>query len=634
MRRIVNVALALLAFELLWVIVSGAPVGRASFVLRLLLLGGLMLARFGGPQLVLWLLLLPTLFQFHFAGGRLGGDGVMYYVYTRSLVKDADLDFANEYAHYGLANRGDLQMPTATGLRRSIFAIGPGLLALPGFAVGELVARGQALMGHPHDLSGYGPAHRNGVALSSLLYGFAALLLIHDLLRRHFREGTALFATLLLWGTSFLHWYMVQQPAMSHAPSTFCAALVLWLWDRWQAKSDVWRAAVLGLALGVAMCVRWQNGVLLLLPALDLLKQVRGHGRATLARAAALGVGTLLGASPQLLAWKALYGEFLLRYPPHGADFLRLDHPFLLETFFSSRHGLLSWTPALWLGYLGFLPLFARRRPLALALFAPLLVMSYVNACSGDWWAGGSFSNRRFDSLLPIFAFGIAAAIDALRRFAAAHTHAALFGCALPFVAWNLALAEQTRRDWIPRDDTVAFKQLAGNAAQVVSDRFGFPTTWPASWLFAWRQGLSPGRYDLGVGRYLFYRQNNLNGLIQAGNPEHAALLPAGFGRIEDMQGAPARRIAERARLLAPLDEPEPLELRLGVRALAGPVVASVSVNGSEIGRVDVLPDDWQEPRLVAPAALWRRELNDVVIETRGGPLALREVRFVRSERP
>jgi hypothetical protein len=88
-----------------------------------------------------------------------------------------------------------------------------------------------------------------------------------------------------------------------------------------------------------------------LLPSLDLLVSCAARRRATLARGAALGLGTLLGASPQLLAWKALYGEYLLRYPPHGADFLRLDHPFLLETFFSSRHGLLAWTPALWLGY-------------------------------------------------------------------------------------------------------------------------------------------------------------------------------------------------------------------------------------------------------------------------------------------
>jgi len=631
LRRISGALLALAGLELLVVIVTGSGVGRAGFLARLFVLGLLIASRVSAARRLLLLLLLPTLFQFQFAGGRLGGDGVMYYVYVRSLMKDADLDFANEYAHYGLADRGDLSMPTSTGLRRSIFSIGPGVLAVPWFATGEVVARAQALLGNEADLSGYGPAHRNAVALGNLLYGFAAVLLIHGLLRRHFSESTALLAALAVWGTTFLHWYMVQQPLMSHAPSTFCAALVLWLWDRWRGALSAGRAAALGLALGLAMCVRWQNGVLLVLPGFDLLKLARARPRSAFVPALALGLGALVGAFPQLAAWKALYDEYLLRYPPHGTDFLRLDHPFLLETFFSSRHGLLSWTPSLWAGYLGFLPLFVRRRPLAMTLAVPLVVMSYVNACSGDWWAGGSFSNRRFDSLLPIFAFGFAAAIDALRGFLAARAHAGLLLCALPFVAWNLALAEQTQHGMIPRDDTVAWPRLGGNAAQLTSDSVGFPTTWPASWLFAWRHGLSPGRFDLSAGRYLFYRQNNLDGVIDLANPDHASLLAEGFGRVEDFDGIAGRRVGERARLLAPLDVPEPLELRVGARALSEPVEATLRINGTEVGRFHVLPGAWQEQRAIAPAALWRRELNDVEIETRGGPLAVSAVRFVRT---
>ena len=75
------------------------------------------------------------LVQFHAFGGRIGGDGVIYYVYVRSLVKDADLDFTNEYTHYGLIDRGDLTVPTrdrpAAG--RSSRS-GPGWPGLPFFA--------------------------------------------------------------------------------------------------------------------------------------------------------------------------------------------------------------------------------------------------------------------------------------------------------------------------------------------------------------------------------------------------------------------------------------------------------------------------------------------------------------------
>ena len=94
-----------------------------------------------------------------------------------------------------------------------------------------------------------------------------------------------------------------------------------------------------------------------LLPAATLVLARRsrpGAGRGPAARPA-LGWPSPLGVLPQLLAWKAIFGTYLLADPPQGRDFLRLDRPSLLETFFSSRHGLLFWTPVLWAGFLGYL---------------------------------------------------------------------------------------------------------------------------------------------------------------------------------------------------------------------------------------------------------------------------------------
>src|SRR5919108_1212656 len=97
----------------------------------------------------------------------MSGDGVMYYVYVRSLLKDGDVDFTNEYAHYGLLEREDLRVPTRTGHRRSVFSIGPALLWTPSFLLGDAVARVQGMRGESSDLSGYGPTYVNAVALGS-----------------------------------------------------------------------------------------------------------------------------------------------------------------------------------------------------------------------------------------------------------------------------------------------------------------------------------------------------------------------------------------------------------------------------------------------------------------------------------
>jgi len=254
--------------------------------------------------------------------------------------------------------------------------------------------------------------------------------------------------------------------------------------------------------------------------------------------------------------------------------------------------------------------------------------MTYVNACSGDWWAGGSFSNRRFDSLLPILAFGLAAAIDAARAALFARPQVALGLVALPMVVWNVALMEQVRRGMVPRDDTLAFPRLVGGAARVVADAVGSPTTWPASWLFAWRHRRPPGQYDLLVGRYLFYRQNNLGGHVEVGGPGAEDTLGEGWGPAQTVDGIRGRALRGRARLFAPLDVPEDLELRVRARAPAGTEVR-VSVNGRDAGRFWAEPA-WLEARVRAGAGFWRRELNDVVLEASGQDVLVSGVDFVR----
>ena len=475
----------------------------------------------------------------------------MYYVQLHSLLKDGDLDLTNEYAHYELIEREDLRVLTKTGLRRSIFAVGPAVAWAPFFAVGEAVGRLERAAGHATDLSGYGPVHVNATALGSFLYGFAALVLAYDLARRHFGDALALASVLLVWAGSFLHWYMVHQPTMSHAPSAAGAAFVIWLWDRSRADRSARGYLLLGLATGFAMCLRWQNGVLLVLPAIDLLLAAWRRARPwspLLGGGALLGAGAILGALPQMLAWNALYGMWLLPYPPHGTDFVRLDHPYVLQTLFSSRHGLLSWTPLLWAGFLGFYWLLRRRRALALPLLLPLVLMTYVNMCSGDWWAGGSFSNRRFDPLLAPFALGIAACLEVGRELLLRRPQVLLAAVVLPLVVWNAGLWEQVRRGRIAREGGASFPQLYGNTARLVADGVGSPSTWPASWIFAARAGpaAEPVRSAGGALPLLSPEQPRGPGRARRRRRRRAARRGLGRGRGERDREGPAHRTGRR----------------------------------------------------------------------------------------
>ena len=139
-RAVLWTALAVLALDVLLVLVTpgrsllsplGAPPAGALALGARLLLAAALLLFLPVPRRALWLLLLPTLLHFHTVSGRLSGDGVMYYVQLRSLMADHDIDLTNEYRETGLLERPELRVPTRTGLRRTVFSIGPALLARP-----------------------------------------------------------------------------------------------------------------------------------------------------------------------------------------------------------------------------------------------------------------------------------------------------------------------------------------------------------------------------------------------------------------------------------------------------------------------------------------------------------------------
>jgi hypothetical protein len=556
---------------------------------------------------------------------RLDADAVEYYSHLRSLYFDHDVDFANEFEHFGILSRWDKAQPTATGHRRTVFSVGPALLWMPFYAAGDQVARAR---GDVQD--GYSPSHIRAVCLGSLAYGLIGLLLVHGLLETRFTAPVPFWTTLLLGYATFLFWYMAYEPVMSHAASFFLAALVLRLWWDRGAELQLGRAALLGLLIGLAADVRWQNALLLSLPAATLALERQRPARMA-GNAVALIGGFGLAVIPQLLVFKAIYGVYVLAYPVQGRGFLHLDRPALLETLFSSRHGLLYWTPVLWAGFLGLLGLFAKDRRTALSLAVPILVMTYINASSGDWWAGGSFSNRRFDSVLPFLAVGLAASLAVVRRLAARRPGALLAAAGMGLALWNGLFMEQYRRGVIPRDDTVSFPRVAENSADLLATAVGSPLAWPANWIFTLRHRLPADRYDLMVGKYLFFMQNNMDGLVDVGaDPaQDQAVLADGWGVRVPCAEAVCRAVEGRARLLAGLAAPEMLDVT--ARA-SGSGQLRVFVNGTGVGE-GPLAEGLGDVTARVPAARWRSGLNDVVLETSpGGTALVDKVLFSRME--
>jgi hypothetical protein len=343
-------------------------------------------------------------------------DAAYYYAYLPSLVLDRDVDFTDEYKV--VANFYRFR-PTPTGKPGNVFGIGPAIFAAPAFVVGH----GVALVTGARD-DGYSRIEECLVLWMSILATAGALWCAYRLCRR--RVGGELAAYLgpvvaIVAGPVF--YYAVRQPGYAHPFATFFVALLV---ERWDASYDGPRPRslrtwiVLGLCAGAAVLARPQLAPWGLVLVAALVDDLRHRGdtpaRPLVARWAVGGAAAFVAIVPQLAAWKVLYGSWLT--VPQGDGFMRWDAVAWSEVLFSSRNGLFPWAP-LYLPMLVGVVAAARRHPrLVIALVLGLAAQAAVNGAAWDWWAGGSYGGRRFDSTYIVFAFGGAVIFDVGLRLA------------------------------------------------------------------------------------------------------------------------------------------------------------------------------------------------------------------------
>ena len=430
------------------------------------------------------LMLLPlVLAALYLQPQRVASDGIFYYSPLHSLVVDGDLDFENEYRVLG-APAGYFQR-TETGRLPNNFSIGPALVWIPWFVLAHLL--GVLGLYRP---TGFGYPYFTAIATGTVVAGFVGVVCLFRFVRCYFPSGIAFVSTLLVWLATFHVWYMVFEPSMSHAMAMASVAGFLLLTH--EGAHGVKAFVLLGALGGVVALMRWQNVVFV---PVAFAVSWSMHGRPKVREITAAGAAFFLVFSPQLVYWKALYGRFFLI--PQGGGYIDWTAPELEAVLFSSRHGLLSWAPVLWLGVLGLAGFFRRKPVLGGSLLGAILVAWYVNASVYDWWAGASFGSRRFDAALPAFALGIAVSLQWIVWQVERRPLVATGILLGPFVAWNVMLMGVYFEGAIPPDGPASFRQAAADGIELVYNRTGYPPSWPATLRRALASGTPLATYDL-----------------------------------------------------------------------------------------------------------------------------------------
>lgn len=527
---------------------------------------------------------------------RLMLDASYYHCYLESLFLDGDLDFHDEYRETG--NYENLERVPETGLYSNVFGIGPPLFSAPLYGLGKLIdAIGGGVERKPYDNFG-GMGVKVTLLASPLLTALTLVFMVRLIRRRMGGLWLPLYAgvTVILAGPAF--YYASRQAGNSHPAAMFFTA---WLIDFWDASYERPRTMRTWLALGALFgatvlarpqLVLW--GIVPLLAAIDDARRI-GWRVAWPRWLAALGL-TCLIFTPQLLAWREVYGHYFV--VPQGPGFMVWTSPRWSEVLFSSRNGLFAWSPIFAVGTVGLFGALRGWPRLVGVMLAGFAGQIIANGAVWDWWGGPSYGGRRFDSCFVIFAFGLAWLLLSRWRLLAGlvGTLAAFcIGANVRFAVvtgvWGLMppggapLREVLRQDvaWFLAIPTAALSEVA---------------TFPARVAFSLQTGAPLEAYDRVVGSH--FVTEVYPGLGGYPRPEQRVQL---HGDEPFLLGFKTGRWAatmagDHARILVPLNKrtgPIKLQLRIPARN----VTLAVRWDGRELPVVR--PNAWEPEVLLDP---------------------------------
>ncbi len=424
-------------------------------------------------------------FVYFSLGAHHGPDASNHLEYIRSAVLDHDLDIRNDDAIFGGASANDVD-PTQINMH----GIGPAFLWAPLYVVANSLCGvvGQAC-------NGASRIYLAACTLTSMFLSSVGLVLCYQLALRFATRGAAFLATLgIAWGT-FLYWYLTGEPTMSHNLSFATAALVFFLIERGPQGARGY--LLVGLAVGFSASVRFANAVLgaAALPGL-LFPRVIEPRSELVKKAAALGFGAFLAFLPQMFAWQQIFGSPLLM--PNGEGFLDRP-PALLDILFSPLGGLFTWSPLLYLAIPGLLAVRRLGGRTLFGFWSVILLLYVTNARVPDWWGGSSFGNRRFCTILPAMAVGMAITFDALARLARRRPLLAPATVVSVAVLWNVLLAQAHREGAWPWGAAVGFPQMTRVVADELGRGIGSPLSLPGAIVDSVRTGQSLRDYEASV---------------------------------------------------------------------------------------------------------------------------------------
>lgn len=373
------------------------------------------------------LLLIVFLAHYLVVGQAVYGDGIYYYSYVRSGVKDKNLDFRNEFNHhYNRANNNALKedtgdnylQKTKTGLFPNKYNIGAPLSWAPSFLLADVISSFLNIF-HKTPILGYSDIYQVSVGLSNVLFVAVGVIVIFIFLQRKFDSKISFLATSTLLFATNLFYYGALDVINSHPISFLVSSTFMVCFFKTRDQKSYKRYIILGILIGFLGLIRTQDLIFISIvffeDALLLFEKETKWNEILLKNFLMLSF-IFIAFSPQFFAWKAIFGSYSADPYISSGEHFDFTRPHILELLTNSKNGVLFTSPVLLIAaYFLFKKTFLDKNykknkdwPIYLTSLSIILLEFYLIACWSGWTQGESYGIRMLISVFPFFAFGLA----------------------------------------------------------------------------------------------------------------------------------------------------------------------------------------------------------------------------------
>lgn len=365
------------------------------------------------PTFIFIVLSFIFLLHFYVVGQAVYGDGIYYWSYTRSLIKNHNLDLRNEKNHnFSPKHNNILEKENYSGKPvESWFPVGVSLSWLPVFAVIDSAANVIHHYNPAFPNNGYSNIYQISIGLLNIVFITAGVTILFYFLKSFFSPFLS-WLTVLTWlFASNLLYYGSVDVINSHPFNFLLSVLFVFIWFKTHKKRSIIQWGILGIILGLLSITRTQDLLFAFFLIGDLINNRKFYRKIVAPFILSLIIAFIIYIS-QTLIWKGMYGGLIIS--PYSRAGFTLGFPHLWEVLWSDKNGLLRWTPIFLFGFIG-LWMIKNKTVWYYCLFFCLVQILLISSWNG-WVVGGSYGMRLLLSSSFAFCLGLGSFFEKIQQ--------------------------------------------------------------------------------------------------------------------------------------------------------------------------------------------------------------------------